>query len=310
MPVLSTAATRTYTARIADTRDEIHAAQRLRTAVFRDELGADLTHHADTPNVPKPQHNVPTTQHATPNPQHGPLEAQHGPPKARHGTPKAQHGTPASPPDTSPLDTSPLDGAPLDTDRFDDVCDHLVVTHEPSGAVVGTYRILPPHRSDVAYSAGEFDLANLAPLAGDLVEAGRSCVDPAHRNGSVITLMWSALARYTLLSGHRYLGGCASVPLADGGHAAATAWHLASTQHASPAEYRVRPHRPWLPIGRVEHPRYTDLPPLLRGYLRLGAWVCGPPAHDPAFDVADFYVLLPLDRVDERYLRYLLGDDR
>src|SRR5690606_41637249 len=85
-------------------------------------------------------------------------------------------------------------------------------TREPAGAAGGPYRILPPHRSDVAPPAGASALASRAPLAGGLVEAGRSCVDPAHRNGSVITLMWSAPARYTLLSGHRYLGGCASVP--------------------------------------------------------------------------------------------------
>ena len=50
------------------------------------------------------------------------------------------------------------------------------------------------------------------------------------------------------------------------------------------------------------------VPPLLRGYLRLGAWVCGPPAYDPEFDAADLLVLLPLDRIDSRYLRFFLGE--
>lgn len=295
MPVLSTASTRTYTARIADSREEIRAAQRLRATVFAGELGADLTtthgvnpsHHRDA----NPQHRPTNAQHQPPNPQHEPPDPQHGDANAENAVPSAGH-------------------AGVDADAFDELCDHLVVTHEPTGELVGTYRILPPHRSPVPYSATEFDLADLAPLAGDIVEAGRSCVAPAHRNGSVITLMWSALARYTLLAGHGHLGGCASVPLGDGGHAATSAWHLASTRHASPAEYRVRPHRPWLPPRASDRPRYSDLPPLLRGYLRLGAWVCGPPAHDPDFDVADFYVLLPLADVDDRYLRYLLGDDR
>ncbi|MBB3662331.1 putative hemolysin [Prauserella sediminis] len=280
MPVLSTAATRTYTARIADTRDEVRAAQRLRTAVFAGELGADLT----AAHAGESQHQHRDLQHGDTNAEHAGLNAGHAVSNAGH--------------------------AVLDADAFDELCDHLIVTHEPTGEIVGTYRILPPHRSPVPYSATEFDLGALDPLAGEIVEAGRSCVAPAHRNGSVITLMWSALARYTLLAGHRYLGGCASVPLADGGHAAATAWHLAATRHASPAEYRVRPYRPWLPPHRADHPRYADLPPLLRGYLRLGAWVCGPPAHDPDFDVADFYVLLRLADVDDRYLRYLLGDVR
>jgi putative hemolysin len=55
-------------------------------------------------------------------------------------------------------------------------------------------------------------------------------------------------------------------------------------------------------------PQRPSLPPLLRGYLRLSAWVCGPPAHDPDFGVADFLVLLGLDRVDPRYLRHFLGE--
>ncbi|GAA1251666.1 GNAT family N-acetyltransferase [Prauserella halophila] len=288
MPVLSTAATRTYTARIADTPDEIRAAQRLRASVFAGELGADLTaaHRAD-----RPQHRDDQPQRRDVNPQHGPRNPQHELRDPQHGALNAGH-------------------AGLDADAFDELCDHLVVTHDPTEEIIGTYRILPPHRSPVPYSATEFDLGDLDPLAGEIVEAGRSCVAPAHRNGSVITLMWSSLARYTLLAGHRYLGGCASVPLSDGGHAATTAWHLASARHISPAEYRVRPYRPWLPPQRIDHPRYVDLPPLLRGYLRLGAWVCGPPAHDPDFDVADFYVLLRLADVDDRYLRYLLGDDR
>ncbi|PXY31994.1 GNAT family N-acetyltransferase [Prauserella muralis] len=197
----------------------------------------------------------------------------------------------------------------LDTDSFDAVCDHLVVEHQPTGEVVGTYRLLPPGRTDRLYSAGEFDLGSLDPLRASLVEAGRSCVHPDHRGGAVITLMWSALARYTLLSGHRYLAGCASVPLADGGRAAESTWRLGQARHRAPAEYRVAPHRPWEPeVPRQDRPSYAHVPPLLRGYLRLGAWVCGPPAHDPEFGVADFFVLLPLDRIDERYLRFFLGD--
>ncbi|MBB3049325.1 putative hemolysin [Prauserella isguenensis] len=319
MPVLSTASTRTYTARIADSREEIRAAQRLRATVFAGELGADLTaaHGAD-----QPKHRDAAPQHQPRRPQHAPMGTaarQHiderrrpGDGRAQHEAVRAEHEVPSA--ERAGLNAGhgvPSAGhAGLDADAFDELCDHLVVTHEPTGELVGTYRILPPNRSPVPYSSTEFDLADLAPLADDIVEAGRSCVAPAHRNGSVITLMWSALARYTLLAGHRYLGGCASVPLGDGGHAATSVWHLASTRHASPPEYRVRPYRPWLPPHAADHPRYADLPPLLRGYLRLGAWVCGPPAHDPDFDVADFYVLLPLADVDDRYLRYLLGDDR
>ena len=68
----------------------------------------------------------------------------------------------------------------------------------------------------------------------------------------------------------------------------------------------LAPLRPWNPHG-ISRPLRAKLPALLQGYLRLGAWVCGPPAHDPDFDCADFYVLLGLDRMDARYVRFFLG---
>ncbi|WP_260610971.1 GNAT family N-acyltransferase, partial [Streptomyces sp. WAC06614] len=112
----------------------------------------------------------------------------------------------------------------VDSDAFDAYCDHLLVVEERTEQVVGTYRLLPPERAAVAgrlYSEGEFDLSALAPIRPDLVEVGRSCVHPAHRNGAVIALIWAGLARYMDRSGHNWLAGCCSIPLADGGVLAA-----------------------------------------------------------------------------------------
>lgn len=204
-----------------------------------------------------------------------------------------------------------LSGSVVDADEFDEVCDHLIVRYNPTGQVVGTYRLLPPGRSSQLYSDSEFDLTAFDELRSWLVEAGRSCVHPDFRGGEVINLMWSALGRYMLLAGHRYLAGCASVALADGGHAASSTWQLADRKHTGPPTLRARPLRPWRPESpETARPSYADLPPLLRGYLRLGAWVCGPPAHDPDFGVADFFVLLRMDQVNERYLRFFLSQDR
>ncbi len=200
----------------------------------------------------------------------------------------------------------------VDADRFDEFCDHLVVRDDGTGEIVGTYRLLPPERAVAAgalYSDGEFDLAALAPLRSSLVEAGRSCVHPDHRDGAVVGLIWAGIARYLLLTGNRWLAGCASVPLDDGGALAAGVWDRTWARHLAPQRYRVRPLRPWLPAPTMRH-RRGAMPALLRGYLRLGAWVCGPPAHDPDFGVADFFVLLGLDHVDDRYLRFFLGADR
>lgn len=198
----------------------------------------------------------------------------------------------------------------LDVDRFDAFCDHLLVREEGSGEVVGTYRMLPPAaaaRAGGLYSEGEFVLDEIAPLRPSLVETGRSCVHAEHRNGAVVGLVWAGIARYMLLTGHRWLAGCASVPLADGGAAAGLVWDRALAKHLSPEPYRVRPLNPWRPPV-LRRPRRAAVPPLLQGYLRLGAWVCGPPALDPAFDCADFFVLLGLDHLDERYARFFLGE--
>lgn len=225
--------------------------------------------------------------------------------------------------------------AGLDTDGFDAHCDHLIVREERTGEVVGTYRLLPPGRTERRYADDEFDLTALDPLRDDLVEAGRSCVHPDHRSGAVINLMWAGITRYLHLRGSRWLGGCASVPVADGGVAAAEVWSQVTARHLAPPPLRVRPLRPWFaePAAAVDPDALPDgsrsrrggrraelelskaerralIPPLLRGYLRLGAWVCGEPAYDPDFGVADFYVLFSLDRMNPRYLRHFLGGEQ
>ncbi|TVL92179.1 GNAT family N-acetyltransferase [Streptomyces sp. SAJ15] len=199
-----------------------------------------------------------------------------------------------------------------DVDAFDADMDHLIVTETTSGEVVGTYRLLPPGRSARLYSETEFDLRGLpTDVRSSMVEAGRACVHPDHRSGAVINLMWAGLARYVLLSGHRYLAGCASVPLADGGQAAANAWLLGTTKHAAPPELRVQPLDPWIPGRPLEaEAGYGTLPPLLRGYLRVGAWMCGPPQHERDFGDADFFVMLDTERMNDRYRRYFLGDGK
>jgi putative hemolysin len=204
----------------------------------------------------------------------------------------------------------------LDVDNFDPYCDHLVVRDDRTGATVGTYRMLAPQAAAAAgglYADGEFDLNKLAPLRDSVVETGRSCVHPDHRNGAVINLMWAGIARYLHLHNRRWLAGCASVALTDGGFNADRVWELARTRHISPPALRVRPREPYrfgAPTTTEKAQLLAAVPPLLRGYLRLGAWVCGEPAHDVDFGVADFFILLSLDRVDPRYLKHFLGDVR
>ncbi|GGK17572.1 hypothetical protein GCM10010124_07630 [Pilimelia terevasa] len=214
------------------------------------------------------------------------------------------------------------DQAGVDVDDFDDYCDHLVVREDTTGEIVGTYRMLPPQaaaRAGRRYADAEFDLSRLDGLRPYVVEAGRSCVHPDHRSGAVINLIWAGIARYLHLHGLSWLGGCASVPVGgDPAAGPADVWAAVAERHLGPAAMRVVPHRPWLAEPGVAaavaaaDPRAgrAAMPPLLRGYLRLGAWVCGEPAYDPDFGVADLYVLLSMDRIDPRYRRHFLGLDR
>src|SRR3954467_8569551 len=197
----------------------------------------------------------------------------------------------------------------LDIDAFDEHCDHLVVREDRTGEIVGCYRMLPPERVRAAgmlYAETEFDLRAIEGLRAALVETGRSCVHPDHRTGAVVSLVWAGIARYLLLSGHRWLAGCASVPLVDGGSFAAGVWDVLRTKPYSDEATRVSPLIPW-DASEIERPDRSILPPLIKGYVRLGAKAYGPPALDADFGVADFFVVLDLHNVDERYLKFFLG---
>lgn len=213
----------------------------------------------------------------------------------------------------------PDDGTGRDADRFDDHCDHLLVCDEATDSFVGCYRMLPPDKVAAAggyYTATEFDLTQLDPEGQRIVEMGRACVVPEHRNGSVLTLMWAGILHYIQLTGYEWVMGCVSVPMRDTpadepGVNVRGVRDLLLGRHASDPERRVRPHNPVIVDGRtldeLTPPARPKLPPLLRGYLRLGAEICGEPAHDPDFAVADFVALLGLDTINTRYLERLQG---
>ena len=194
----------------------------------------------------------------------------------------------------------------LDSDEFDEHCDHLIVRDTNTLKVVGTYRLLSASRARKigrVYSEGEFDLGRLNNLRNRMVEAGRACIHPDYRGGAVIMLLWSGLAEYMRRENCDYLAGCASISLADGGHNAVAVFQSLIGQHIAPSEYRVTPHLPF-PFSKLEAAQKPQVPPLLKGYLRSGAWICGEPAWDPDFESADLFLLLPLANLDGRYARH------
>ena len=199
--------------------------------------------------------------------------------------------------------------AGIEQDRFDPFCQHLLVWDVSTGRVVGGYRILTDSQAARAggfYSETEFDLSRLLAIPGRRVEVGRTCVHPDYRSGSVISLLWSGLARYMLMHRYDFLMGCASIPLHQGTDTIASVWQSVAERHLSPPEWRVFPRLSFDSLDLAAGTTPEPLPPLLKGYLRLGAQICGEPAFDPAFNVADLFILLSLDRVSARYARHFI----
>ncbi len=207
------------------------------------------------------------------------------------------------------------DESAVDSDRFDRHCDHILVRENDSGELVGCYRMLPPPGAIAAgglYTATEFDIRALDPLRPSMVEMGRAVVRRDHRNGAVILMMWAGILAYLDRCGYDYVIGCVSVPTHGEGHPGSQLRGIRDfvlDRHRADARSIVHPYRPVVLDGRgldqISPPVRPVIPPLLRAYLRLGAQVCGEPAHDPAFGVGDFPVLLDKRKADVRYLTKL-----
>jgi putative hemolysin len=200
-----------------------------------------------------------------------------------------------------------------DIDLFDNFCEHLLVMDEPTGQVIGTYRVLTPvqaQRVGSTYSDTEFDLTRLRGLRERMVELGRSCVHKDHRHGGVIMALWGALGAFMVRNQLDTMIGCASIPMLHNGVAsgdmAASIWRQVQATHLAPIEYHVRPRLP-LPVERLDATLDVDPPALIKGYLRLGAKVLGPPAWDPDFNSADLPMMMRIADLPSRYRKHFLG---
>ena len=200
----------------------------------------------------------------------------------------------------------------FDVDAFDAHCIHILVRDLAIDQVIGTYRVLTGAASLYTggfYSETEFDLARLDHLRLRIAELGRSCVHPDYRSGAVIALLWGAIAELATANACDILIGCASVSMSDGGHTAAALNERLTREHLAPPEYRVTPRTPVHLAGR-DPARAQATPPLMKGYVRAGAWVCGAPHWDADFNTADFMMMLQMGALDQRYARHYLPPDR
>ena len=204
-----------------------------------------------------------------------------------------------------------------DSDAFDQICDHLLVLDHSRGtgidAVVGTYRLI---RRDAAarlgafYSAGEYDISRLIAYPAEILELGRSCVDAGYRARPVMQLLWSGIAAYVFHYDIALMFGCASLPGIDPDALAAPLSYLYHHHLAPPAlRARALPER-YVDMRRRD-PALIDpartlsgLPPLIKGYLRLGGFVGDGAVIDEQFNTIDVCIVVKTDLVTEKYSRH------
>lgn len=199
-------------------------------------------------------------------------------------------------------------GKPIDADDIDDGCLHLVVRDGQTNEPVGYTRVLT---QDLAkklgsfYSSHEFNIENIESINGRIMEIGRTCIHPDYRNGATIAVLWSRIAKFMMDNNYQYLFGCASISLADGGTAFASIMPQLRAKHMSSDALRVTPKLP-LETQATPCETKTQLPPLLKAYMKMGAEICGEACWDPEFNVADVFVVLNLDQVANRYAKRFL----
>ena len=205
------------------------------------------------------------------------------------------------------LESAYTDG--FDRDRFDAVCDHLIVEHQGTGQIIGTYRL---QLGDVAarnfgyYSEQEFDFTPYEHMRSEIVELGRACIHRDHRSSEVLHLLWRGIASYVLSNGARFMMGCCSLPSQDSvrGHSVYRSLdgYLAAPELITvpTTAYALEPSTETLDEARP--------PKLLRAYLTIGAKICSSPAIDREFKTIDFLTLLDLQtlhpRVAARFLAH------
>ncbi len=218
------------------------------------------------------------------------------------------------------MGAAPDDAARLserDRDAFDAVADHLlVVDHElgpgPEG-VVGTYRLIQQAGADAAggfYSAAEYDIGRITGFPGQILELGRSCVDAKYRGRAVMQLLWRGIAAYVFHFQIDLLFGCASLVGTDPDALATELTYLYGHHLAPPAlRPRARPER-YVDMRRLDpagiDPRRANqmLPPLIKGYLRIGACIGDGAVIDHQFNTTDVAIVVKTDMITDKYYRH------
>jgi putative hemolysin len=199
-----------------------------------------------------------------------------------------------------------------DFDEFDVHCDHLIAIDHALGEVIGTYRYIRRPAAQLLgrfYSEAEYDIANIVAYQGEILELGRSCVEARARNHATLQMMWRGNAAYVFHHKIDLMFGCASLPGTDPDTLAAQLSFLYQKRLAEPAlRPRALPER-FVEMNRLPPGGYdetsaeAELPPLMKGYLRLGGFVGDGAVIDHQFNTTDVSVVVKCAAVSEKYYR-------
>ncbi len=214
-----------------------------------------------------------------------------------------------------------------DFDAFDQFCDHLLVIDHERGEglsnVVGTYRLIrreAAERKGGFYTSGEYDISKLVAYPGEILELGRSCVDAAYRNRPTMQMLWQGISAYVAHYDIELMFGCGSLPGTDVEKHAETLSYLYHYHLAPPA---LRPRaldQFYIDMNLMKSPKMgsddatlvsmppmmtpASVPPLIKGYLRLGGFVGDGAVIDEQFDTIDVCVIVKTDLITEKYARH------
>ena len=216
-------------------------------------------------------------------------------------------------------------GSGREFDSYDDYCEHLLVFDldrcasdqgDPAG-VIGTYRFMRRAQADRAggfYTGGEYDISKLEAVDGEILEVGRSCIDAAYRDGATIQMLWKGISAYVFHYDVAYLFGCASLPSVEPDELA-VALSFLYHNHLAPEDLRVRAlpelfvEMNRLPAEEIDkREALKALPPLLKGYLRLGGFVGDGAVVDRDFGTTDVCLILKTDWASDRYRKHYTRD--
>ena len=195
--------------------------------------------------------------------------------------------------------------AALDVDLYDAYCKHLIVRDNSTGQAIATTRLLGDEEAGLIghfYSQEEFFLPGLTELPGRVLELGRTCIHEDYRDGAAIFSLWQALAKFLTQNNYRYLIGCASISMDDGGIQTEVIMKEVRGRHLDSCRIKAIPKTAVPNISLPENV-VARMPALLKTYLRLGAKVCGEPCWDKTFGCADVFILLDTHELCPRYAR-------